>query len=239
MQNLRETDGTHTHRRAIRFHMAKCRTGGTPLHTQLRTEAMAIYDDLKTKERAHEDAEDDLVDATAEVDTTEIALENAIRDLDNDLQRFDRDNPGKNTRLAVFPDGFSAVIEPEGDKQLGALPVLHAKLQPFQNEPWLSASLAKLAGAEAAFKTALAAQDTASDAVETAFTMEMTARAAVRAQLTSAHGRLRDLYKSRPAQAEAFFMKLGRKEGKVKTKPKSDETAGAPPPAGGDPPPVT
>lgn len=73
MQNLRETDGTPTHRRAVRFHMAKCRTGGTPLHTQLREEATAVYNDLKLKERAQEDAEDDLVDASAEVETTEIA----------------------------------------------------------------------------------------------------------------------------------------------------------------------
>jgi len=237
MQNLRETDGTPTHRRAIRFHMAKCRTGGTPLHTQLRTEATTLYNDLKVKERAHEDAEDDLVDATAEVETTEIALENAIRDIDNDLQRHDREHPGMSTRTAVFPEGFGAVIEPEGDKQLGVLPTLFAKLEPYKNEAWLSASLAKLTAAEAAFKAALAAEDAASDAVDKAFALETTARAAVRAQLTSAHGRLRDLYKSRPALAETFFMKLGRKEGKAKSKPKGDEPGGTPP-AGENEPPV-
>lgn len=228
MQNLRDTDGTAVHRRAIRFHAAKCRTGGTPQHTQLRTEAIAVYNDLKAKARAAEDAEDDLVDASAEVDTTEIALENAIRDLDSDLERLDRDNPGRNARHAVFPEGFGAVIEPEGDKQLEVLPALHGRLEPHQNETGLSASMAKLTAAEAAFKAALDAEDAASDAVDLAFTKEVAARAAVRAQLTSAHGRLRDLYKSRPAQAEAFFLKLGRKEGKAKAKDPGKIAAPAP-----------
>lgn len=240
MQNLRETDGTPLHRRTIRFHIAKCRIGTAPLHTQLRTEATGIYNDLKAKQRAHEDAEDDVVEATAGVSTAEIAFEHAIRDLDNDIQRFDRDNPGKNARLAIFPDGYGAVIEPEGDRQLDVLPVLHARIEPFANEPMLSAGLAKLAAAEEALQKAIAAEDAASDAKEKAFAQELSARAAVRAQLTSAHGRLRDLYKTRPAQAEAFFMKLGRKEGKSKAKaptkteatdPKAPDTGDATPPA--------
>jgi hypothetical protein len=214
MQSLRERDGTPLHRRVIRFHSATCRGGGAPLHKDLRAEATAVYNDLKAKERAHEDAEDDLVDATAEVDTTEIAFENAIRDLDSALERFDRDYPGKNARSAVFPEGYGAVIEPEGDKQLEVLPALHVRLDPFKNEPPLADSLAKLQAAETAFRDALTAEGAASEAVDTAFAKEIAARAAVRAQLTSAHGRLRDLYKSRPAQAERFFMKLGRKEGK-------------------------
>ena len=228
MQNLRDTDGTSIHRKAIRFHAAKCRTGGTPLHTQLRAEAIAIYNDLKLKQRAAEDAEDDLVDASAEVDTTEIALENAIRDLDNDLGRSDRDNPGRNARPAILPDGFGAVIEPEGDRQLEVLPALHGRLEPYKDEPGLSAALARLATTETVFKAALAAEDAASDAHDQAFAKEITARAAVRAQLTSAHGRLRDLYKSRPALAEAFFLKLGRKEGKAKAKDPGKIGAGQP-----------
>lgn len=216
MQNLRETDGTAAHRRAIRFHMAKCRTGGAPLHAQLRAEATAVYDDLKTKERATEDADDDLVDATAGVHTAEVAFENAIRDLDAALESFDRDHPGVNARTAIFPEGFGAVIEPEGSRQLEVLPSLHARIKPHKDEADLSAALGKLAAAEQAFKDALTAEDAASDAVDTAFTLERAARAAVRAQLVSAHARLRDLYKSRPAQAEAFFLKLGRKEGKPK-----------------------
>ena len=229
MQNLRETDGTPIHRKAIRTHIAKCRAGGAPLHAQLRTEATVFYDDLKAKERAHEEAEDDVVDAVAGAEVAEVGFENAIRDLDNDLQRFDRDHPGVNARSKVFPDGFGAVIEPEGDKQIEELPKLHARAEPFKNEAVLSASFTKVDVAEEALKTALGAVDTATDAEETAFALELAARAAVRAQLTSAHGRLRDLYKSRPARAEEFFMKFGRKQGTSKAPLKTEATG----PAGG------
>lgn len=226
MQHLRDTDGTSTHRRAIRFHLAKCRSGHTPLHDQLRLEAGAAYQDLKAKQRAAEDVEDDLAEAAAEADTTEIVLENALRDVDADLERLDRDRPGTNARRAVFPAGFGAVIEPEGERQLDVLPALHVRLEPYKGEPSLASSMAKLTAAEGAFKQALVAEDAANAALEVAFAKELAARAAVRAQLTSAHARLRDLYKSRPAQAEAFFIKLGRKEGKPR--PTGKVAAGEP-----------
>lgn len=233
MQHLRDTDGTAAHRKGLRFHAAKCRSGGTALHATLRAEALAAYATLKAKERAAEDAEDELADARAEADTHEIALENAIRDLDIDLQRLDRETPGLDARLAVFPDGFGAVIEPEGEKQLEVLPALDVRLKPYEGHADLAASLVKLGGAKAAFKAALIAEDAASDAVETAFAEEVAARGAVRAQLTSAHARLRDLYKTRPAQAEAFFMKLGRKEGKPKAPEGAAPKVGAAEPTGG------
>lgn len=216
MQHLRDTDGTPAHRKCIRYHATKCSSGSTALHAQLRTEALAAFTDLKSKARAVEDAEDNAADARAVADTTEVAFENAVRDLDNDLERLDREKPGTDARLTVFPNGFGAFIEPEGDKQLDVLPAFHVRLAPFVSQPALAASLAKLEATETALKAALGAEEAATAAVETAFAEEIAARTAVRAQLTSAHGRLRDLYKARPAQAEAFFMKLGRKEGKVK-----------------------
>ena len=233
MQHFRDTDGTPAHRKGLRFHAAKCRSGGTPLHTALRAEALVVYGILKVKARASEDAEDDLADARAESDTTEIAFENAVRDLDNDLERLDRETPGLNARLAIFPDGFGAVIEPEGEKQLEVIPALEARIKPFETQPALTTSLAKFATTKSNFKVALAAEDTASDAVETAFAEEIVARAAARAQLTSAHARLRDLYKTRPAQAEAFFMKLGRKEGKPKAPDAAAPKVEAAEPTGG------
>lgn len=238
MQHLRDTDGTQAHRRAARFHLAKCKGGGTPLHAQLRAEAAAVYQDLKAKQRATEDVEDDLVDAAAEADTTEINLENAMRDLDSDLVRFDRDRPGANARLTAFPDGFGALIEPEGEHQLAVLPALRVRLAPYESEPSLLTSIARLNAAEAAFKLSLDAEAAAEIALEQAFAAELAARAAVRAHLVSAHGRLRDLYKARPALAEAYFLKLGRREGKPKAAGKIDVgvpkgggigTGGAPP----------
>jgi hypothetical protein len=240
MQDLRETDGSAIHRKALRFHMAKCSGGGAPLHQQLHAEASAIYADLKTKERACEDAEDELVGASAEVDTAEIALENAIRGVDTALVTLDREDATKNARGAVFPRGFGEVIEPEGDKQLLVLPALHVRLEPYQNEPALVAPVAKLVAAEAAFKLALGAEDQAASAAAAAFEEERGARTKAREQLRSAHGRLRDLYKTRPALAEAFFMKLGRKEGraKVPNEPGTPNGPGGGAPGGGGAPPV-
>ena len=241
MQDLRETEGSAIHRRALRFHMAKCSGGAVPLLAQLHAEASAVYAELKNKERDSEDADDDLVAATADMDTKEIVLENAIRDIDGALDSFDRQYPEKNARGTVFPEGFGAIIEPEGEKQLHVLPALHVRMEPFQNEPWLAAPLGKLATAESAFKLALDAEDAAAGAAAAAFAEELGARAKVREQLRSAHGRLRDLYKARPARAEQFFMKLGRKEGRAKAPKDSVAPGGAgegggKPPVGGTPP---
>jgi hypothetical protein len=221
MQRLRETDGTPSHRRAIRFFIARSRRVDTPLHQQLLSESKAVYEDLKAKARATEDAEDDAVEASADADAAEIALENAIRDIDGDLERLDRDHHGLNARSAVFPDGFGAIIDPEGDEQRKILPSLHVRLDPFKNKQGMSTAIAKLTASEAAFDEALGAEVKADAAVDTAFAEEQAARRAVREQLESANELLRNFYKSRPAQAETFFLKLGTKGGK------------APPPKGG------
>ena len=229
MRRLRPTDGTPSHRRAIRYHIAACRTVDTPLHKQLRVEASALYDDLKTKVRATEDAEDDFVDASAEVDFTEITLENVIRDIDGDLAKLDRDQPGLNAQYAVFPHGYGEVIDPENDAQLLTLPALHVRLEPFKAEAGMGKLLTKLDAAEAAFKKALDLEAKATTAVDTKFAAEHTARRAIREQIESAYGRLRDFYKSRPAQAEQFFSR----EGSSRRPPKGG--SGASEPGGGTP----
>jgi hypothetical protein len=67
----------------------------------------------------------------------------------------------------------------------------------------------------------------------TNFAAEIAARAGVRHQLESACGRLRDFYKTQPTEAERFFVKLGRREGKAKAKsPTAPAASGAPDAAG-------
>jgi hypothetical protein len=227
MRRLRPTDGTPSHRRATRYHIAACRTVDTPLHHQLRAEVAALYDDIKAKARGTEDAEDDFVDASAEVDFTEIALENVIRDIDGDLAKLDREHPGLNAQYAVFPHGYGEVIDPENEAQLSTLPALHVRLDPFKAKAGMAKLLAKLDAAEAAFKTALDAEAKAMAAVDTAFAAEHAARRAIREQFESAYGRLRDFYKSRPAQAEQFFSR----EGSARRPPKGGP-AGSEPGAG-------
>jgi len=207
MRNLRDTQGTPQYRKASRYHMAKCHHGKDALHAQLQQEMGVLYKNLVSAARATEDAEDDLVDAAAKSDATEIDLENVIRDLDGDLAKLDRENPSLNARATVFPNGFGQEIDPEGDEQLPALIKVKARLAGFNSYSVITDGLARLNSAEAAFRTALSAEDQASAKVDACFAAEQTARRAIREQLTSAYGRLRDLYKSRPALAEQFFLR--------------------------------
>lgn len=224
MKRLRSTDGTAVHRRAARYHLAQTKLGTAPLHATLAGEMSAKYATLVSKARATEDFEDALVEADATVDAAEIALENAVREIDADLARMDRQNPALGAQAAVFPHGFGETIDPDGAAQLGVLPTLHVRLAPFKDDPILAPSLAKLDAAETALKAALKALAAADSKVDTAFAEEVAARTAIREQLESAYGRLRDHYKSRPALAEKFFSK----EAGSRRAPKKESPAPAP-----------
>lgn len=233
MQRFQETDGTEPHRKGIRFHAGKLLGVETPLHKTLRAEALSAYGTLKAAERARADAVDDEAEARAWGDTAEIAFENGIRGLDSALVELDRDQPGRGARAAVFPRGFGEVIEPDGEAQLAVLPAFHVRLTPFKQEAALQKALAKLDDAETTFRKALVEEDAAGTATAAAFAAEIAARAGVRHQIESAYGRLRDFYKTQPAEAERFFVKLGRREGKAKAKsPTAPATSGAPDAAG-------
>ena len=129
--------------------MAKCRKGTTPLHSQLRLEMKACYDQLKLKARETEDGEDADVEAMADVDGIEVGLENVIRDIDADLAKLDRLDPTLNAQRAVFPEGYGQVIDPEGSAQREVLPALEVRLGAFQSYPEIASQLARLDAAEA------------------------------------------------------------------------------------------
>jgi hypothetical protein len=188
--------------------MGKCRGVG-PLHEQLRSEMSALYNALKAKARAVEDAEDAAVEAMADVDTTEIALEDAIRDIDAEAAKLDRADRSRNVQKSIFPNGYGEMIDPEGEGQLTVMPKLHVRIAPFAALPGMPEVIARLNQAEEAFRQALKAEETASGTVETLFAEENEARRAIREQIESAYGRLRDFYKSRPALAEQFFLNEG------------------------------
>ncbi len=105
------------------------------------------------------------------------------------------------------PGGFGAVIDPEGAAQLKVLPALRVRVDSFTAEPTIASVLAQLDTDEAAFKAAIASSDAADVAYDKAFAEEVSARVAVREQIESAYGRLRDHYKARPMLAETFFAK--------------------------------
>ena len=165
------------------------------------------YNDLKAKQRAVEDAEDDATDAVAEVDSAEVALENLLRDIDADLAKLDRQDPALNAQKTVFPDGYGKEIDPEGEVQLTVLPALRTRLSALPRKPGIAAALQSFDKAEATFRAALTAEQKATAKVDSLSTEEQAARRTVREQLESAHGRLRDLFKARPALAETFFLR--------------------------------
>lgn len=229
MRRLRATDGTEPHRRAIRYHMSMCLFGKAPIHEALRLEAKSTYDALVAKAREGEDAKDAFVAAGAASDAAELAFEDTIRNIDGDLASADRASPELAAQSTVFPNGFGAEIEPDGDAQLGVLPDLKARLAKLSGHPVGPASLATLEAAETALKNAFKAEDDASDLVDKLFAEENEARREVREQLESAYGQLRSFYKSKPAMAERFFLKEGRARKGAKQPPEG----GSAPPAGG------
>lgn len=207
MRRLRSTDGTSPHRKAAQFHISKLRSGKAPLHATLMAEMTAKYDLLVAKSRECEDAEDAAVGAMADSEAAEESFEDIVRDTDGDLARLDRENPTLNSQNTVFPDGFGAIIEPDGDKQLEVIPALKVRLGQFKGNPLAAAAFARIEAGEAALLAAFAAEDKAVEDVDRVFTEEQEARREVREQFESAYGRLRDLYKSRPALVERFFQK--------------------------------
>jgi hypothetical protein len=127
----------------------------------------------------------------------------------------------------VFPNGFGAEIDPEGDEQLETLTKLRVRLGAFSSNPIVAGALARLDAAESALRGALKAEDAAETKVESLFAKELEARREIREQLESAFGRLRDLYKARPAVVERFFMREvgGRKRAEAKAPPGEEKPA--------------
>jgi len=207
MRRLRPTDGTPVHRRAARYHLTQCKLGTAAIHQTLAGEMAALYAPLVAGARATEDSDDDAVEAGAKLDAVEIAMENSIRELDGALAQLDRENPALGAQADVFPGGFGSLIDPEGESQLGVLPALRVRVAPFKAVATVAPILAKLDATEVAFKAALEANTVADAAYDTTFAVELAARNAVRLQMESAYGRLRDYYKARPGMAEAFFSK--------------------------------
>lgn len=217
MRRLRESDGSAIHRRHIRFHMARCKGAG-PLHDTLHAEASAIYAALRDAVRAREDAEDAGVEAAALVTRAEEIVENAIRDIDAEARKLDRAEPALMAQSAILPGGLTEILGPEGAAQLEVLPALGARLAPFLGKGAIAETLASLAKAEGAMRTALGSAALASAEIERRFAEELAARRAVREQLESAYGRLRVHYKARPALAERFFLKE-KEHARAKTAP--------------------
>ncbi|MDI1433635.1 hypothetical protein [Polyangium sorediatum] len=206
MRHLRESDGSSVHRRHIHFHGTTCKDV-SPLHDILHAEASAVYTKLRDAQRAREDAEDAATAASAGVLRTEVMVENAVREIDASAKKLDRKEPALAAQRTIFPAGISPVIKPDGQAQLDVLPAVRIRMAPFADKGDMGDALASLDYAEMLHDAALQAVNLAVGEVARRFAEEREARRAVREQLASAHGRLRDHYKAKPSAAEAFFLR--------------------------------
>jgi hypothetical protein len=209
--------------------MGACRKKGPALHEKLRGEMAEKHDKLKVKAREVEDAEGDLIDANAVSNDAEVSVEDLLRDIAADLRKLDRSDPSLNAERAVFPNGFEAEIDPEGDEQLKVLPKLHQRLSVFLANAVVADAITKLDVTGKALSAALKAESEADAKVDSLFAEELIARRDVREQLESAYGRLRDLYKAKPAYVERFFLRevARRKQAEAPAKEPTGEAGGA------------
>lgn len=208
MRRLRATDGTPAHLKAAQYHLAMCQDGPPPMAT-LAAEMSPLLGTLLSKNRAVQDAELAAVSTQAAVAKAEGRVENTIRDLDAAAASIDRADPSLNIQRTIFPHGFGAEIDPDGDAQLEVLAPLKVRLEPFKNHAPIAPLLARLDTEALALKNALLADAAQEALIDTLFAEEQAARAAIREQIESAYGRLRAHFKTRPALAERYFYNEG------------------------------
>jgi hypothetical protein len=205
MKNVRPTDGTVPHRRHARYHIDALASGGAPIHAQLAAEMSALYVDLKARSRATEDAEDDWLGASARTDAAELSVKNAIRRLDTEARRADQEDASLNAQHTVFPEGFGAIVEPDGEALLKMLTGVYVRASGFLGDADIAAAIGALKSAQATLEARLADEAASRTACDTRFAEEQEARRRIREQLDAAYGLLRGFYKGRAAMAEAFF----------------------------------
>ncbi len=198
------------------------------MHDTLHAEASVIYVKLRDAQRTRKDAEDAATTTSAGLRRAEITLENAIREVDAAAKKLDRKEPALAAQRTIFPAGMSPMIRPDGEAQLEVLPSLRVRIAPFTGKGDMADAMASLDSAEMQHRAALAAVNLAATEVGKRFAEEREARRAVREQLASAHGRLRDHYKTLPATAERFFLRE-KAPPQAKTKPPSPPAPAAMP----------
>jgi hypothetical protein len=211
MRRLQKNDGTERHLKVARYHSRRCREKlddglFKTLFDEIEQRRMA----LRHKARGLEDLEDELTDLTADLDASELTLEEQVRDLADDLAKLDRRNPELGAYGKAFPKGLGGVINPEGENQIAAITAFRTRLGEFAAHPAVAPSIKGLDVSISNFKQKIEAQKKGDARYAEAFTEEQMARTAVREQLNSAYSRLGDRYKSNPDYAERFFPKDAR-----------------------------
>jgi hypothetical protein len=208
MKQLQDNDGTDKHTRAIFYHTNRCQEGTDALFQTLLKEGQEKRATLKNAARLVEDKDEELSVLSSEVSATELEVERLVLDIASDLKKLDRKSPQLNAFKSVFSEkgGSDTIIRPEGESQLASLTSFMTRLNKFTDQPLIKETYAALEAGIKLFKEKLKSKRVEEERREQLFTEELLARKAIRQQLISAHGRLKDLFQADPDQAEAYFL---------------------------------
>jgi hypothetical protein len=159
---------------------------------------------LETRSAATDARELDRQAAYDGVQATDADLDNAVRNLFNDAENFDRANVGAGVVVKLFPEGgFTPVTSLEISKELSAVEGLATRVEALGAQHALKAHAATLRTRAQEVRTAITAMENAIRARAAALAEEEIAQAALRRQY---EGNYLDARRSLGrAQAERLF----------------------------------
>lgn len=175
---LADRDSTEFHLNLARRHQRLARRYK---QTGLVTSMQTAIDALVAKQTAAADKELDRQAAYDDILAADGDLDDAVRNLFNAAQVFDRENPGATTVGQLFPGGgFTSIIDEPLAQEPATAEALATKVNGLGAAHALLPHAAKLNAAATAVRTALTAMDTAVRAAKNAAADEEIAQAALR-----------------------------------------------------------
>jgi hypothetical protein len=177
------------------------RTDSQPTRGRTTSQRVVKHGRSDARTRAVEKANDAWVIASAVVETTELELENALRDIDRILARVDRAHVAQSAQRTVSPRDATA-LGAAGTAPLDTLPRLRSNLARFADHEDVAREMVRLDRAEAQFRAALKAEKKAQEKVELALIAELEAHGEIGEQGAVLSGRLAERPASRPQRAK-------------------------------------
>ena len=113
---IRETASTDSHLNSARRHQRLCRqVKGAEKYSEAIQPQM---DELKAKREETKSKVDNKQDAYDDMILADLNLDNRVRTLHESSKQYDRDNPGANVLIQIFPDGnFSHIVKTSRTKE--------------------------------------------------------------------------------------------------------------------------
>ena len=211
MRRLTTADGTDKHLDTAQYHSRRCRQRKSdPFFSGLESKIVVVFTSLRNLARAGDDLQEALTDSRADLDEVELTFEDLVRDIDSEAARLDRQDPSLQAQKKIFPEGFGAVIRPEGKSQPAVIPDLKVRLKAFLSMGALGDYIKKLLESEAAFQAAVQDVEKAEQRLANNRSEEREAKRELREQLEENHSEIKKLYKAKPALADRFFSKDAR-----------------------------